>query len=230
MLAHRTHPAPRAGADGTSRLLLPHPLPSLRHLPAVSPGTRELLQGVLACDLVGFHSRGLRAKNFLDCRQNERLGARVDHRESRVELEYGDLSCQVGRIPHRHRVRRPSPKTRRRRAPQERERHRTHRCSGWIASTTPRASPQRIRAFERLLELHPEHREKRGLPADCGAEPRSQVAEPTSDLKREIDELVGRLNGRFATSPSGRRSGTCIARCSRRAAERGCTAMPHVGP
>jgi trehalose 6-phosphate synthase/phosphatase len=57
--------------------------------------------------------------------------------------------------------------------------------------------PERIRAFERLLELHPKHRGKVVL-LQLAVPSRSQVAD-YRELKREIDELVGRVNGRFAT-------------------------------
>jgi trehalose 6-phosphate synthase/phosphatase len=58
--------------------------------------------------------------------------------------------------------------------------------------------PERIRAFERLLELHPEYREKVSL-LQLTVPSRHQVTE-YQELKREIDELVGRINGRFATA------------------------------
>jgi trehalose 6-phosphate synthase/phosphatase len=58
--------------------------------------------------------------------------------------------------------------------------------------------PERIRSFERLLELHPEHRGTITL-LQLAVPSRSQVAE-YRELKREIDELVGRVNGRFATA------------------------------
>ena len=58
--------------------------------------------------------------------------------------------------------------------------------------------PERIRAFERLLELHPEHRENVVL-LQVAVPSRAQVTE-YRELKREIDELVGSVNGRFATA------------------------------
>jgi trehalose 6-phosphate synthase/phosphatase len=58
--------------------------------------------------------------------------------------------------------------------------------------------PERMRAFERMLELHPEHRE-RVVMLQLAVPSRSQVRE-YKELKREIDEIVGRINGRFATA------------------------------
>jgi trehalose 6-phosphate synthase/phosphatase len=57
--------------------------------------------------------------------------------------------------------------------------------------------PERIHAFERLLELHPEHREHVVF-LQLAVPSRTDVSEYRR-LKREIDELVGRVNGRFGT-------------------------------
>ena len=68
-----------------------------------------------------------------------------------------------------------------------------------------------IRAIERLLELYPEHREKVVL-LQLAVPSRFQVAE-YQELKREIDELVGRVNGRFASADcASSRSSTGVAR------------------
>ena len=66
--------------------------------------------------------------------------------------------------------------------------------------------PERIRAFVRLLELHPEHRERVVL---------LQIAEPSRGevpeyqrLKREVDELVGARERALRRRRAGRRSAT----------------------
>jgi len=58
--------------------------------------------------------------------------------------------------------------------------------------------PERIEAVERLLELHPEHRERVVL-LQVSVPSRAQVPEYRA-LKARIDEVVGRVNGRFATA------------------------------
>jgi trehalose 6-phosphate synthase/phosphatase len=58
--------------------------------------------------------------------------------------------------------------------------------------------PEKMRGFERLLELHPEHREKVVL-LQIAQLSRERLPE-YQRLKRQVDELVGRVNGRFATS------------------------------
>jgi len=157
----------------------------------ILPWERELLRGLLACDLVGFHCSGY-AANFLDCAERL-LGARVDREAGKIE--HGERTVTVGAFPLGIDC---------------------DRYSSWASAAAPRESsherivlgvdrldytkglPEKIRAFERLLELHPEHRERVVL---------LQIAEPSRDrvpeyqrLKRRVDELVGNLNGRFATS------------------------------
>ena len=70
--------------------------------------------------------------------------------------------------------------------------------------------PERLRAFERFLENHPEHREKVSL-IQLAVPSRGQMT-AYQEQKREIDELVGRVNGRFGTSTLDARSATSTAR------------------
>ncbi len=155
------------------------------------PWDRQLLRGVLACDLVGFHVPGY-ALNFLDCCER-RLGLRVDR--DKMVVEHGDRTIQVGDYPigvefgafEATAMNQPS-------APLGQERV----VLGVDRLDYTKGIPERIRAFERLLELHPDHREKVVL-LQLAVPSRSQVAE-YRELKREIDELVGQVNGRFATA------------------------------
>jgi trehalose 6-phosphate synthase/phosphatase len=157
----------------------------------ILPWDRELLRGVLACDLVGFHCAGY-ASNFLDCAE-QLLGARVDR--ERGQVQHGQHTVKVGAFPlgidfelfaRRAQQAPPGPA-----GPES-------IVLGVDRLDYTKGLPQKIRAFERLLELHPEHRERVVL---------LQIAEPTRGavseyqrLKREVDELVGRVNGRFGTS------------------------------
>ena len=156
------------------------------------PWDRELMRSLLACDLLAFHVRGY-AQNFLDCAERT-LGARVDSRSMLVE--YGDHTTRVRALPigtefdafdglARESSPRPASETER-------------IVLGVDRLDYTKGIPQRMRAFERLLELHPEHREKVVL-LQIAVPSRGQVAE-YRDLKREIDELVGAINGRFATA------------------------------
>jgi len=58
--------------------------------------------------------------------------------------------------------------------------------------------PQKLLAFEELLATHPELREQVVM-VQVASPSRTGVAE-YQDLKREVDELVGRINGKYATT------------------------------
>jgi trehalose 6-phosphate synthase/phosphatase len=156
------------------------------------PWDRELLRALLACDLIGFHIRGY-VRNFLDCVERT-LGARVDREEMRVE--YGDRTTRVGAFPLGIEFALYEAKAREAHDAPETGRQRI--VLGVDRLDYTKGIPERILAFERLLELHPEHREKVAL-LQLAVPSRSQVAE-YRELKREIDELVGRVNGRFASA------------------------------
>jgi trehalose 6-phosphate synthase/phosphatase len=156
------------------------------------PWAREILQGLLACDLVGFHVRGYVA-NFLDCTERI-LGARVSAADMLVE--YGDATTKVGAFPigidfeHFESLAREAP------AQPDMQREKVVLGADRLDYT--KGIPERIAAFERLLELHPEHREQVVL-LQVAVPSRAQVAE-YRELKRQIDEMVGRINGRFASA------------------------------
>ena len=157
----------------------------------VLPWTRELLRGLLACDLVGFHVRAY-AQNFLDCAERS-LGARID-REALL-VEYGDRTTRVGAFPLG--IEFELFESLASEAPRGRKAE--HKIVlGVDRLDYTKGIPERIHAFERLLERHPEHREKVVL-LQIAVPSRSQVAE-YRELKREIDEIVGNVNGRFATA------------------------------
>jgi trehalose 6-phosphate synthase/phosphatase len=156
------------------------------------PWDREILHSLLACDLIGFHVRSY-ARNFLDCAERT-LGARVNH--DSMLVEYGNRTARAGAFPIGiefdvfESLAAGSP-----RPPGNR---RERMVLGVDRLDYTKGIPQRMRAFARLLELHPEHREGVVL-LQIAVPSRSQVGE-YRELKREIDELVGNINGRFATA------------------------------
>ena len=156
------------------------------------PWDRQILQGLLACDLVGFHVRGY-AQNFVDCAERI-LGARVNHDEMLVE--YGDRTTRVGAFPigiefeHFESLAEAAP-------PQP-DMQGEQVVLGADRLDYTKGIPERLETMERLLELYPEHREKVTL-LQVAVPSRGQVAE-YRELKREIDETVGRINGRFASA------------------------------
>jgi trehalose 6-phosphate synthase/phosphatase len=147
---------------------------------------------MLACDLVGFHSPGY-VTNFYDCVERL-LGARVDREEGRIE--HGDHTVQVGAFPlgidyEEYRERAET-------APRPKRSANEKIILGVDRLDYTKGIPERMLAYERLLELHKEHRGEVEL-IQVAVPSREQVSE-YQDLKRQIDELVGRINGRFGTS------------------------------
>jgi trehalose 6-phosphate synthase/phosphatase len=158
----------------------------------VLPWEREVLRGMLACNLVGFHIPGY-ASNFLDCAERL-LGTRVDRRTMLVEE--GDHTVRIGAFPLGIDFERFEALART--APDAKRKSRERTVLGVDRLDYTKGIPERIRAFERLLELHPTYREEITL-VQVAVPTRAAVAEYRA-LKAEIDELVGRVNGRFATA------------------------------
>ncbi len=156
------------------------------------PWDREILRGLLACDLIGFHIRryGL---NFLDC-VDQRLGSRVD--VATMTVEHANRAIRVGAFPIG--IEYGEFEKRAREAPPQPETERERVVLGVDRLDYTKGITQRIAAFERLLELYPEHRERVVL-LQLAVPSRSEVAE-YRELKTEIDGLVGQVNGRFATA------------------------------
>lgn len=154
------------------------------------PWDHELLRGLLACNLIGFHVESY-ARNFFDCAERI-LGARVDR--GAMVVEHGDRVARVGIFPIGIEFALYQEKAMKAR----REPHRERIVLGVDRLDYTKGIPERIRAFERLLELHPRHKENVVF-LQLAVPSRSQVAE-YRELKSEIDELVGRVNGRFATA------------------------------
>jgi len=57
--------------------------------------------------------------------------------------------------------------------------------------------PQRIRAFERFLQTYPEYQERVSLIVQ--AVPSGETSQSFFNLKSQVDELVGRVNGNYGT-------------------------------
>jgi trehalose 6-phosphate synthase/phosphatase len=158
---------------------------------AILPWAKPLLEGMLSCDLVGFHCDSY-ASNFFDCVERL-LGARVDRVNGRIE--YGRRTVRAAAFPLG--IDFDAYEAHAREAARERAPQATRVVLGVDRLDYTKGIPERIRAFERLLELHKGHRGKVTL-VQLAVPSRAEV-DGYQSLKREIDELVGRVNGRFAT-------------------------------
>jgi trehalose 6-phosphate synthase/phosphatase len=176
--------------DARIALFVHVPFPSF-DVYRVLPQYRELLRGMLACDLIGFHVPGY-VSNFLDCVERL-LGERVDRDAERVEhgsrtVTVGAFALGVDYAAFEKRAREAAS---------------TDWAGEQIVLGVDRLDytkgiPERLLAFEHLLERHPEHR-GRVVFVQLAVPSRSQVTDYRS-LKRQIDEGVGRINGRFGTA------------------------------
>lgn len=177
---------------------LPFQLAFFLHIPFPSwdifrllPWSEELLQGILSCDMIGFHIRDY-CLNFIDCCQRN-LGCRVDRKNLLVEqagrsvrirpLPIGipfdgfvDLAVKAPKIFQTD----------------------LKIILGVDRLDYTKGLVNRLKAFEVLLEKYPQHREKVSL-LQISVPSRTDVKE-YQDLKEEMDQLVGRINGRFTTA------------------------------
>ncbi|GLH02508.1 Trehalose-6-phosphate synthase [Gryllus bimaculatus] len=154
------------------------------------PWADEILQGMLGNDMVGFHIEDY-CLNFVDCCQR-RLGCRVDRKA--LLVEHGGRTVRVRPLPIG--------------IPYDR--------FVQLASNAPKVMltnqkiilgvdrldytkglVHRLKAIETLFEKYPEHIEKATM-LQISVPSRTDVKE-YQDLKEEMDQLVGRINGRFTT-------------------------------
>jgi len=155
------------------------------------PSDDEVLQGLLACDLVAFHINDY-CLNFIDCCER-RLGCRVDRKSMLVE--HGGRTVRVRPlpigIPYDNFVDLAEN------APKMFTASGQKLILGVDRLDYTKGLVNRLKAFERLLEVHPQYKEQVTL-MQIAVPSRTDVKE-YQDLKEELDQLVGSINGRFTT-------------------------------
>ncbi|KAK2709566.1 uncharacterized protein LOC136027250 isoform X2 [Artemia franciscana] len=152
----------------------------------------DILMGLLGCDVVGFHIEDY-CLNFIEC-CHRRLGCRVDRKN--MIVEYGNRHIRVRAMPIG--------------IPYSRFVQLAEEAPRVIKITTEtvilgvdrldytKGLINRLHAFEKLLEHHPEYIEKVYF-MQIAVPSRTDVKE-YQDLKEEIDQLVGKINGKFSTA------------------------------
>ena len=159
----------------------------------ILPWARELLHGMLGCDLIGFHVEEY-VENFLES-VRVLLGAKVEgntiHWNGRqVRAEAHPIGIDVARFE------RMSQDV-------EREAHNLREEVGaeFLVVGIDRLDYtkgilSRLLAFEQFLKDYPEYHER--VAFYQVATPSRTEVESYQQLKREVDEAVGRINGAFA--------------------------------
>ncbi len=184
----------RRGFEGPLGFFLHVPFPPGEIFEAL-PWARDILESMLAYDLVGFHTESY-ARNYARALGDE-LGAtpgedgriRADGRTQRIG------TYPIGIDPEATR-RAADEKSARRRGLKSRHgvRHRKI-ILGVDRLDYTKGIAERLKAFARLLEIAPRFR-KRVSFLQISAPSRTRVPEYVRQ-RREIEELVGHLNGRF---------------------------------
>lgn len=157
----------------------------------ILPWSRELLRGMLAADLVGVHV-GSYAQHVFTCAERL-LGCDVDRAAETIQFEGRTVSVQAHPIGI---------------DPGHIETLATAAGARTSGQDTPaqvigldrldytKGIPERFLAVERFLEEHPEFHD-RFVFTQILIPSREQVSD-YRELKRELDETVGRINGRFS--------------------------------
>ncbi len=158
----------------------------------IFPWSDVVLQGILGCDLVGFHIEDY-CLNFLDCLQRC-LGSRVDRRS--MLAEHGGRTVRIRPLPigipfgRFEQMAQEAP-------PNLIDMKKVQVILGVDRLDYTKGLIIRLQAFQRLLEEYPEFIEKVML-LQVAVPSRTDVKE-YQDLKEEMDKLVGMINGKFST-------------------------------
>jgi len=161
----------------------------------IIPWSRELLRGMLGCDLIGFHVEEY-VENFLESAR-VLLGAEVsgnriywEGRETRVEAHpIGIEVDRFKRMAASDKVKQKSEELRSRFGTE-------NVVIGIDRLDYTKGVISRLLAFEQFLEENPEYHGKVTF-YQVATPSRTKVAS-YQQLKREVDEAVGRINGQFA--------------------------------
>ncbi|MCK7589982.1 bifunctional alpha,alpha-trehalose-phosphate synthase (UDP-forming)/trehalose-phosphatase [Subsaxibacter sp. CAU 1640] len=169
------------------------------------PWREELLHGMLGSDLIGFHTYDYERHFFSSVKRILRLEVKFN------EISYEDRIVKVDSFPmgidykkfHEAAEKHTNQEASERSELQKRlDDHLQADDSTKLILSIDRMDytkgiPNRIRAFEYFLNTYPEFKEKVRL-IMLAVPSRSDVPQ-YQRLKRETDELVGRINGQFAT-------------------------------
>lgn len=183
------------GVEGVPIAFFLHiPFPA-REVFQIFPWRRELLEGLLGADLVGFHSPSYADQFVASCR--ELLGAEVD--EAARTVRWQGRTVRAGAYPIGIDVEAfeqlaLDPAVAARAAEIRDSLEGGKLIFGVDRLDYSKGIPARLHAIDALFERHPEHRRKVTF-VQVAVPSRSRVEE-YRQIKKTIDELVGRINGR----------------------------------
>jgi len=164
----------------------------------------EILEGILGADLIGFHTYDY-VRHFLSC-VRRLLGYDTVFNQIRIEdrtLETDVFPLGIDYEKYRTVIQnsKDKPNELRSKIHQEIEASIKQKAKKLILSLGKldytKGIPLRLVAYETLLKNYPEYHEKISL--ILNATVAYDVGEKSEELKQEVDEIVGRINGAFGT-------------------------------
>ena len=162
------------------------------------PQRDKLLEGILNSDLIGFHARSY-VKNFMACAVRKK-GVRIDAKKNiiitsnnKTKVQHFPLGISYNDFAHSDESHLASKKITRLKKMYEA----THLILGIDRLDYTKGILNRLKAFEFFLEQNPQFR-KKAVFAQV-VTPSRRGIEEYDIMKKEIDETVGQINGRFGT-------------------------------
>lgn len=179
--------------EATIGFFLHIPFPSFEILRTL-PWRVQVLEGLLGADLIGFHSFSY-TRHFLSSLLRllglEHEFGQVVVGERPVRVDTFPLGIDTERFAAAHRL----PEVQRHLADLRRQTEGRRVVLSVDRLDFTKGIPERLEAFAHFLERHPEWQGRVTLISLC-VPSRTRVPE-YQQLKRQVDELVGRINGRF---------------------------------
>ncbi|CAG0913995.1 unnamed protein product [Notodromas monacha] len=158
----------------------------------IFPRSADILLGLLGCGMLGFHVEDY-CKNFVDCCRRL-LGCRVD--STHLLVEHGFRTVRVRPLP----IGIPFKRFEQLALEAPRVMGGTQKVVlGVDRLDYTKGIVERVKAFELLFEKYPKYIGQVSL-LQVAVPSRTDVKE-YQDLKNELDQLIGRINGKFS-SPS----------------------------
>lgn len=169
------------------------------------PKRKEILEGMLGSDLIGFHTYDYE-RHFLSSVKriaNEEVKFnKVNHDNRIIKVDSFPMGIDYKKFENAAKDNQKQSSRQRTEVQRRLDEHFKESDSAKMVLSIDRLDytkgiPNRIRAFEYFLNKYPEYKEKIRL-IMLAVPSRSQVPQ-YQKLKRETDELVGRINGQFST-------------------------------
>ncbi len=160
------------------------------------PWRKELLQGLLGASLIGFHSPSYLRHFSTSMRRVLGLELQLDHvrwREREVHVGAFPLGVDAEGLSRAA----LTPQVAERAAAFHRDAPVEHLLVGIDRLDYTKGIPRRLLAIDRLLERHPEHVEQIRF-VQISA-PSRETTEAYVEFRKEVDEIVGRVNAKWAT-------------------------------